>query len=610
MIKRFLGLIGVHLLGVSLLAVVSGCSSSEGVPGENGADAEPCTVTEGEDGEATIECPDGSSATVSAGADGLPGDPGDPGEDGAPGEDGDPGENGAPGEQGEEGDPGENGAPGDDGDQGAPGQDGEPGSGCSVVCEDEQTVRIFCEDGHEVVTHVDSCVVDGGPLGVLPAEAALAGTVGDATNPELALKVRPGGAPVEALVVTAVSSDESVIPTANITVEGTGRQRSVSFEPAAAGEATITFTVTNDDGDEATATVDYFVSGEAPDLSGCYYYGISDASTAIDVGEGYMLLAGDGDNLIGLYRQDESGTALRVWDFTADEQLGATPVRIEASARHEDTIVWVGSHANAPNGDAYVRSRVIFGTTVSGSGADVELVFSGRYGGGPGTDEEVAGLGLWTDAIDRDVADGFGWGANVLELATATQAGVLPVGPDGFKIEAFEFENGLWGSGTTTTGYLSTSRYGYAMISVTNILDLVDGVGDQSGRAEFGAPLTPFNANIRTIRAMRRNASGDFLIVTSPPATGVIPGDNDVWELYTWNGSASTDAVLNRVLPNPDGLVGGEWEGIASVPDPIVPGAEVRLIADSGDTNFYGTGKTSELEKALQKSYSQEFTLN
>ncbi len=68
------------------------------------------------------------------------------------------------------------------------------------------------------------------------------------------------------------------------------------------------------------------------------------------------------------------------------------------------------------------------------------------------------------------------------------------------------------------------------MISVTNILDLVDGVGDQSGSSRVRCAADSFNANIRTIRAMRRNASGGFLIVTSPPATGVIPGDNDVWE--------------------------------------------------------------------------------
>lgn len=261
-----------------------------------------------------------------------------------------------------------------------------------------------------------------------------------------------------------------------------------------------------------------------------------------------------------------------------------------------------------------MRSRVIFGTTISGTGADVELVFSGRYGGGPGTDEEVGQRGLWKDAIDRDVADGFGWGADILGLATATQPGVLPVAPDGFKIEAFEFENGIWrpdstASTTTTTGYLSTSRYGYVMLSVTNILDLVNGTGAQSDRAEFDIPSTLFGTNGRSIRSLSRNASGDYLLVAGPSADATL-GVNDNWALHIWNGRSIDDPVLNQVLPNPDFTVSGEWEGIVSVPDSLVPGAKVRLVADSGDTDFYGTGKTTDLEKAAQKSYSQEFTLN
>jgi len=80
--------------------------------------------------------------------------------------------------------------------------------------------------------------------------------------------------------------------------------------------------------------------------------------------------------------------------------------------------------------------------------------------------------------------------------------------------------------------------------------------------------------------------------------------------LYTWDGHPTHYPVANQTLPAPDFLVGGEWEGIVAVPDPLLPGAKVRIVADSGDTEFYGTGKTTDLEKTLQKSYSQEFSLN
>ena len=595
MIRRILA-----MTSMSLLAFVHGCGSDEGEAGADGVDAAPCTVTEGDEGEATIECPDGSVVAISGGEDGNQGAPG------APGEDGDRGDDGAPGEQGATGAPGE------------PGDNGAPGKSCSVTCDDEHTVRIFCEDGSEVIQAADSCTVEGGPLGLVPAATAFAGALGDMTNPALALRVVTGGAPVEELTVTATSSNETVLPTANIMIEGTGRNRTVVVDPIAAGSAKITLTVTNAAEEDAEVTVDYAVSGAAPDASGRYHYGISDASTVIDVGEGYMLLAGDGDNLIGLYQQDESGPALKVWDFTAEDQLGATPVRIEASGRNGSTIVWVASHANAFNGDAQVRSRVMFGTTIVGKGADVELFFSGRYGGGSGTDEEVGQRGLWADLIAWDQDNG-----DALGLFDAMQAGVVPAAPGGFSIEGFEFANGLF-TDSATIGYLSLraptlphplpfppfdTMSRAVIVRVTNSLDLVNGVGEQSDEAQFGANPLIFDQERRSIRALGRNSSGEFLIVLSP-SSDATPGENDTWVLCTWDGHPTHDPVPNQELPDPDFLVGGEWEGIVSVPDPLVPGAKVRLIADSGDTDFYGSGKTSGLEKELQKSYSQEFTLN
>ena len=610
MIRRIVG-------SVSVLALVLSCSSEDGKDGEN---ADPCTVDEGDDGEATIECPDGTAVTIRSGEDGddgergqkgEPGDDGDDGVQGDPGAKGDPGNDGAPGDDGQPGqtgDPGMKGDPGMNGVPGQPGDPGDPGESCSVECDDEHTVRIFCEDGSEVTQTVDSCAEVGGPLGLVPESSLFAGALGDATNPALPLRVVTGGAPIEEIEVTATSSNESVLPSANITVEGDGRNRRVQVDPIASGTTTITLTVTNADDEEADVTIDYLVSDQAPDASGRYHYGISDASTAVDVGDGYMLLAGDGDNLIGLYRQDESGPALKVWDFTAEHQLGSVPVRIEASSRSGPTIVWMGSHANAPNGDTQIRSRVTFATTITGSGADVELAFAGRYGGGPGTDQEVADLGLWNDAVTEDANTGFGEGADYVGLTAATQAGVVPDAPDGFKVEAFEFANGLHFE-SATTGYVSTSRYGCIMLAVTNILDLVDGVGAQTGQAQFSLPVIPSYPDGRNIKALGRNASGQYLMIAGPPSNPT-SGVNDNWVLYSWNGRAIDAYVPNQVLPDPDFSVGGEWEGIVAVPDPLVPGAKVRLIADSGETNYYGTGTTTQLEKAIQKSYSQEFTLN
>ncbi len=55
---------------------------SDGADGADGADGTSCTVADNGDGTKTISCDDGTSVTVSDGADGQPGEPGPPGKPG------------------------------------------------------------------------------------------------------------------------------------------------------------------------------------------------------------------------------------------------------------------------------------------------------------------------------------------------------------------------------------------------------------------------------------------------------------------------------------------------------------------------------------------------
>ena|GEM_PF-1569300 len=449
-------------------------------------------------------------------------------------------------------------------------------------------------------------------VGVLVDHSEFSGAVG-MDNPQLPLTVLPLNGSTEELTVTATSSDESIIPSANITVTGTGKDRLLSFQPIASGPIVrITVVVASSQGENAV-TFEYGASAMPPDAAGVYYHHISDASTALEVGGGYMLLADDETNAVSLYKQDVTGFPLKVWSFASAEQLGTSEeIDIEAAARSGDTIVWTGSQGNSSklsrNGAFEERRRVIFATKITGSGANVELSFAGRYGGGPGSKNAVANLGLRADLIAWDKAGGHGLGADALKFEAAAQEGVFPFAPSGFSIEALEFAT------DGTTGYLgfraptiNVSGTQHALIvPVTNVLNLVNGIGAQSGQGQFGAPVL-LNLAGRSIRAMRRNASGEYLISAGPPENAT-PGVNASWALYTWAGFGHP-AVLNRELPDADLLTGGTWESIVTVPNPLRAGSIVRLVTDSGDTVMYGGEQTKDVELGHQKSYSQLFTL-
>jgi hypothetical protein len=335
----------------------------------------------------------------------------------------------------------------------------------------------------------------------------------------------------------------------------------------------------------------YAASNEAPDPSGRYFHHISDASSALDVGDGYVLLANDETNTIFLHQQGVSGLPVKTWTFTP-AQLGTDDeIDLEGVARTGDALVWIGSHGNNREGEIREERRTMFATTITGSGAGTELAFVGRS------------TGLWEQLRDWDSTNGHGLGPDALGLVAASSPGVLPNAPDGFNIEGLEF------APDGTTGYLgfrapTVEREGRELaliVPVTNLLALNTGTPGTTP-ATFGAPIL-LDLDGRSIRDLRRNAANEYLIAAGPSPS------NATWALYTWDGHPTHPAKPNQELPGEDALTGGSWETIVSVPMGLPEGGLVRLVTDSGDTDFYGTGATKDLSPPYQKSYNQLFAL-
>jgi putative cell wall-binding protein len=425
------------------------------------------------------------------------------------------------------------------------------------------------------VVSFDPCAVGSDPT-VTSDSSAWVGAVGDPTNPTLDLTIADADSAVADVTLTATSANTTVLPDSGIAITGTGATRTVTFTPAARGTSSVTFTATDPDDNTGTLTIGYGASGQA-DGTGRYFHGISDASTAIDVGDGYVLLANDESNEIFLHRTGVSGPPVRTWPIAnADLGISGGEVDIEGAARTGNTILWTGSLGNNREGEPKPERRTIFTTTISGSGASTQLTFGNDF------------HDLWAQLLAWDHGR-----SDALGLTAAAADGVLPNPPDGLNVEGFEFApdgtTGLFGFRAPTIG----AAHQALVVPVTNVLDLPAGT---SSTAAFGSPIL-LDLGGRSVREIRCNAAGEYLIVA-----GATP-QASTWALYRWDG-VSTTATFLRQLPDEDLLTGGAWEALASMPDHLTADAEVRLVADSGDVDFYGTGPTKDLDGGYQKSYS------
>jgi hypothetical protein len=435
----------------------------------------------------------------------------------------------------------------------------------------------------------------GGPTPTItPDEGALPAALGDPTNATLHFVVSDPSFTADQLTVTATSSDQSVAPNSGITVSGSSTDRVLTVTPAAVGDATISITAVAPDHSQSTTTISYGVSAAAPDpTTARYYSGAGNASTAIDVGGGYMLVGDDESDVLRLYQEGTSGPPVKTFDFTSLLPFGTTEVDIEASARAGDRIYWEGSMSNGASGDHEPARSTLFATDITGSGLSTNLTYVGSY------------TGLAQDLISWDENNGSGLGANYFGLAASASVGVPPHEPDAMTAEGLEFA-----PGSTTTAYLGfraplepTSNRNLALvIPITNIDALVDNGNPGTTHASFGPPLQ-WNLGALGVREIRKNADNQYLIIAG--ASDETPGQF----LYKWDGVPADPPRLSQTTL-PLGADRGNWESIVSVPDPLVSGASFQALQDNGDTAWYGDTLTSknglnpDLEKDLGDTFS------
>jgi hypothetical protein len=414
------------------------------------------------------------------------------------------------------------------------------------------------------------------------SDTSLGGVIGDAGNPTLTATVHNDTVSTDQIGLTASASNQAVAPDGGLAVAGTGATRTISVTPGGTvGYATITLTETAPGAPATTVQFLYGASALAPDATSHFLDGASDASTAADVGGGYIVVGDDESNVLRLYNTAASGGPVKTWDFTTD--LGTQSIDIEAAARLGNTIYWTGSMGNNSDGSVKASRSTLFATTVTGSGASTDLALAGMY------------RNLRADLLAWDHANG-----DPLGFVAGAADGQIPKEIDGFNVEGLEFGAG----GTAYLGFRApllpqSDRHLALVVPVTSLTSLVSG----GGPATFGAPML-WNLGGLSVRELRRNADGQYLVIAGSYQEG---GDEF---LYSWDGTpAHQPAKLTTALPP---FLTGAWEGIVSTPDPLVDGAPVQLVMDDGDWSYYGDVPSVEAKDqplGLRKALIDTFAL-
>ena len=447
--------------------------------------------------------------------------------------------------------------------------------------------------------------IDGGRT-VSPASPyALSAVIDDPTDPARILgidfAVLDADSPLESLVVSAQSNNQTVIPNANLALTGLGAGRNLKITPATFGYAAITITVS--DGVNTSMYVLNYAASQAsvnPNTTR-FHTSTCDASTAQAISNKYMFVADDENQVLRLYDRQNSGLPLAGFDFTSS--LGLTnlsngvprEVDIEASVRIGNRLFWLGSGSNASNGNARPNRSRLFATDVSGSEQNTALTYVGRF------DALKANMLAW------DANNGHGLGANYLGLTASAAAGIEPeaAAGNGFNIE------GLTMAPNDATAYVAfrapivpaSARTKALVMLVTNFTTLVAG-NPTATTATFGAPIL-LDLGGRGIREIKKNASGQYLIIAGPHdnATGNAPKD---FRLYSWSGLPA-DAPVLRNYNLTSRSVFGSFESIVDLPADLSQTNAIQLLVDNGDANYYADGVSAkDLPQNNHKKFRSE----
>jgi hypothetical protein len=317
---------------------------------------------------------------------------------------------------------------------------------------------------------------------------------------------------------------------------------------------------------------------------------MADASTAQEAGDNHLFVADDDSNNIRLYGPtfDEPVAEFPIHEIVEQIQPGRE-WDLEASARADDIIYWVGSMGNSRSGNLRPDRDIIIATEVSGTGADATLEPLGYT---RGTRQAL---------VDWDANDDHGEGAGAFQFERATADGYGAEGPNSLNVEGATMApdgDTLWLGFRSPLTPLDDGDTAL-MVAIDDIEDVV--LGDAEPIISDHHYL---DLDGRAIRSMAATDDGNYLI------TAGSADDEGNFAIYGWTGDFDDEPI--QATGEAPGVEGwdGSYEGTAYV-DSLEDGTTIRVIQDVGTLDLYHDGQEAQdLAREYAKFISHDYVLN
>jgi len=311
------------------------------------------------------------------------------------------------------------------------------------------------------------------------------------------------------------------------------------------------------------------------------FWGTADASAAALVDADYMLVGNDEDNTLRLYKLDQPGFPIQqfVWDAHLDlDPKQPSEADIEAAARVDGRIYWIGSHGRASSGKWRPNRQRFFATDIATVSNRVVM----KPVGIPCRnllwhllrDDRYAGLGL-AEAVAPDTPE---------SPALAPKRG-------GINIEGLAAAKD--GKGLLI-GFRNPRPQNKALIVPFLNPDAVLMAGSTS--ATFGPPIL-LDLRGRGIRDLTYSPRHQVYLIIAGPSD-----EAKDFDLYRWSGAPDDNPVVVENCGFRD-VSGFTPEAILAFPDRDA----VLVLSDDGSLPAEEDGKGWQKKKLAQRRVAKHF---